>query len=185
MLNALARLLGVSDFLWDDFLRMQYTNLVPGGAGCGCARDRQNPQRSCRLSWKLTLRQVHSGPQMPRIRRPGSKRSMPSRTAKCSASICATSWAIRSEFWDFAAELTDLAEVVVNAVFHLCHEDLRLVYGSPCLERRRRLSQMAWSALGKCGGRELGFASDIELMFIYAGNGQTTGAQCDHHGRIL
>jgi len=31
--------------------------------------------------------------------------------------------------------------------------------------------------LGKCGGRELGFASDIELMFIYAGNGRTTGPQ--------
>jgi glutamate-ammonia-ligase adenylyltransferase len=30
-------------------------------------------------------------------------------------------------------------------------------------------------ALGKCGGREPGFASDIELMFVYAGNGQTTG----------
>ncbi len=26
-------------------------------------------------------------------------------------------------------------------------------------------------ALGKCGGRELGFASDIELMFVYTGNG--------------
>ncbi len=32
-------------------------------------------------------------------------------------------------------------------------------------------------ALGKCGGRELGFASDIELMFVYAGNGQTNGAK--------
>jgi glutamate-ammonia-ligase adenylyltransferase len=29
--------------------------------------------------------------------------------------------------------------------------------------------------LGKCGGRELGFASDIELMFVYAGNGRTNG----------
>jgi [glutamine synthetase] adenylyltransferase / [glutamine synthetase]-adenylyl-L-tyrosine phosphorylase len=32
-------------------------------------------------------------------------------------------------------------------------------------------------ALGKCGGRELGFASDIELMFIYAGNGKTSGPE--------
>jgi glutamate-ammonia-ligase adenylyltransferase len=29
VLDALARLLGVSDFLWDDFLRMQYANLFP------------------------------------------------------------------------------------------------------------------------------------------------------------
>jgi glutamate-ammonia-ligase adenylyltransferase len=30
-------------------------------------------------------------------------------------------------------------------------------------------------ALGKFGGRELGFASDIELMFIYEDNGKTNG----------
>jgi glutamate-ammonia-ligase adenylyltransferase len=34
---------------------------------------------------------------------------------------------------------------------------------------------MAVCALGKCGGRELGFASDIELMFVYGGNGRTAG----------
>jgi glutamate-ammonia-ligase adenylyltransferase len=37
------------------------------------------------------------------------------------------------------------------------------------------ISEMAVCALGKCGGRELGFASDIELMFVYAGNGRTIG----------
>jgi len=31
--------------------------------------------------------------------------------------------------------------------------------------------------VGKFGGRELGFASDIELMFVYSGNGNTTGPQ--------
>jgi glutamate-ammonia-ligase adenylyltransferase len=30
--------------------------------------------------------------------------------------------------------------------------------------------------LGKWGGRELGFASDIELMFVYAGDGRTNGS---------
>ena len=80
------------------------------------------------------------------------------------------------EFWDFAAELTDLTEVIVNAVYHLCHEDLRVLYGTPRLENGD-LSEMSVCALGKCGGRELGFASDIELMFIYSGNGKTTGPQ--------
>ena len=40
-------------------------------------------------------------------------------------------------------------------------------------------------ALGKCGGRELGFASDIELMFVYAGNGKTNGAEAIDHGRLI
>ncbi|OYW20571.1 MAG: hypothetical protein B7Z55_07095, partial [Planctomycetales bacterium 12-60-4] len=30
-------------------------------------------------------------------------------------------------------------------------------------------------ALGKCGGRELGFASDIELLFVYSADGTTDG----------
>jgi glutamate-ammonia-ligase adenylyltransferase len=64
--------------------------------------------------------------------------------------------------------------VVVNAAYHLCHEDLRAVYGTPLLESGQ-MSDMAVCALGKAGGCELGFASDIELMFIYAGNGQTAG----------
>jgi glutamate-ammonia-ligase adenylyltransferase len=81
-----------------------------------------------------------------------------------------------TEFWDFSEELTDLAEVVVNSAYHLCHEDLRTVYGSPRLDSGQ-ISEMAVCALGKCGGRELGFASDVELMFVYAGNGRTTGPQ--------
>jgi glutamate-ammonia-ligase adenylyltransferase len=63
---------------------------------------------------------------------------------------------------------------VVNSVYHLCHEDLRTLYGTPCLESGE-VSEMAVCALGKCGGRELGFASDIELVFVYSGNGWTTG----------
>jgi glutamate-ammonia-ligase adenylyltransferase len=41
--------------------------------------------------------------------------------------------------------------------------------GLPC--------QVTLFALGKCGGRELGFASDIELMLIYDGIGKTTGPE--------
>jgi glutamate-ammonia-ligase adenylyltransferase len=71
--------------------------------------------------------------------------------------------------------LTDLIEVVINAAFHLTGEDLRSVHGSPLLADGS-ISQMAVLALGKCGGRELGFASDIELMFVYSGEGVTDGS---------
>jgi glutamate-ammonia-ligase adenylyltransferase len=65
---------------------------------------------------------------------------------------------------------------VVNAAYHLNHEDLRAVHGAPLLEDGEP-SEMTVCALGKAGGRELGFASDIELMFVYAGNGRTSGPQ--------
>jgi len=79
-----------------------------------------------------------------------------------------------AEFGQFSAELTDLAEVVVEAAGSLCVEELRAQWGEPCLEDGQP-SPLSICALGKCGGRELGFASDIELMLIYAGNGKTTG----------
>ena len=41
--------------------------------------------------------------------------------------------------------------------------------------RREEPARLCVAALGKCGGRELGFASDIELMFVYEGGGETTG----------
>jgi glutamate-ammonia-ligase adenylyltransferase len=80
------------------------------------------------------------------------------------------------EFDEFSEELTALAEVITNATYHLCHEDLRSVYGTPLLDSGQ-ISEMSVCALGKLGGRELGFASDIELLFIYSGNGKTTGPE--------
>ena len=41
--------------------------------------------------------------------------------------------------------------------------------GAPC--------RLSVCALGKCGGAELGFASDIELMFIFEADGETTGPE--------
>ena len=80
------------------------------------------------------------------------------------------------EFWDFSHELTDLAEVVLDAACRLSLHDLRRLHGDP-LRDDGQPSHLALLALGKCGGRELGFASDVELMFVYAGNGPTSGPQ--------
>jgi glutamate-ammonia-ligase adenylyltransferase len=65
---------------------------------------------------------------------------------------------------------------VVNTAYHLTGEDLRSLHGTPRLPDGS-ISQMSVLALGKCGGRELGFASDIELMFLYAGEGLTDGPE--------
>jgi len=173
VLNALARLLGVSDFLWYDFLRMQHTNLFPVVRDVD-ALTTSKSRGQLQAELEAELQEVHDGPQMP------------SEDAAWRATL--NSFKDRemfridmrhilghtAEFGEFSQELTDLAEVVVNAAFHLCHEDLRTQFGTPCLDDGH-ISQMSVCALGKFGGGELGFASDIELMFIYAGNGLTTG----------
>ncbi len=69
-----------------------------------------------------------------------------------------------------------MAEVVVEAAYTLCEIGLVGQYGLPRLEDGSPCP-ISILALGKAGGYELGFASDIEMMFVYAGAGATTGAQ--------
>jgi glutamate-ammonia-ligase adenylyltransferase len=173
VLNALARLLGVSNFLWDDFLRMQYANLFPvvrDVNALATAKSREQLQSEL----EADLRLVHDRPQMPSEDAPWRSTLNAFKDREMFRVDMRHIMGHTEEFWEFSQELSDLAEVVVNAAYHLCHEDLRTQFGTPCLEDGN-LSHMSVCALGKLGGRELGFASDIELMFIYDGNGTTTG----------
>jgi glutamate-ammonia-ligase adenylyltransferase len=173
VLHALAQVLGVSDFLWDDFLRMQHANLFPvvrDVDGLATAKSREQLQAEL----EAALRLVHAGPQPLAEDAPWRATLNAFKDREMFRVDMRHILGHTFEFGEFSEELTSLAEVVVNAAYHLCHEDLRVLYGTPCLEDRQ-ISKMTVCALGKCGGRELGFASDIELMFIYAGNGTTTG----------
>ncbi|NLF02805.1 MAG: glutamine synthetase adenylyltransferase [Anaerolineales bacterium] len=175
VLEALARVLGVSDFLWDDFLRMQYANLFPVVRDVDALHTVKS-RRQLQAELERALRPVHDGPQPPSPDLPWRTTLNAFKDREMFRIDMRHIMGHTKEFWDFSDELTDLAEVVVNSAYHLCHEDLRSVYGSPRLADGD-VSEMAVCALGKCGGRELGFASDIELMFIYSGNGETTGPQ--------
>jgi len=173
VLQALARLLGVSDFLWDDFLRMQHANLFPVVRDLD-ALDTMKTRPQLQAELEAELLPVHDGPCPPSQDAPWQKTLNAFKDREMFRIDMRHILGHTEEFWDFSEELTDLAEVMVNSAYHLCHEDLRTVHGTPQLENGG-LCEMTVCALGKCGGRELGFASDIELMFIYSGTGQTTG----------
>jgi glutamate-ammonia-ligase adenylyltransferase len=175
VLHAFARLLGVSDFLWDDFLRMQHENLFPVVRDVDALTTAKS-RGQLQAELEAALRPVHDGPQTPSDDAPWRATLNAFKDREMFRVDMRHILGHTKEFGEFSKELTDLAEVVVNAAYHLCHEDLRTQYGTPLL-KDRQVSEMAVCALGKCGGRELGFASDIELMFIYAGNGKTTGPQ--------
>ncbi len=80
----------------------------------------------------------------------------------------------RIEFREFSEELSLLAEVIVEAAMALVQEALSPRHGRPRMVDGRPCDWVA-CALGKFGGRELGFASDIELLFVYDGDGTTDG----------
>ena len=55
--------------------------------------------------------------------------------------------------------LSDLANLILNQVLQLCWRDAR--------KKHQAQHQFAIIAYGKLGGRELGYASDLDLIFLY------------------
>jgi glutamate-ammonia-ligase adenylyltransferase len=172
VLNGLARLLGVSNFLWEDLLRMQYANLFPVVKNINAlSTAKPKPQLESELAHALEINMV-GDIQYPDWR--GTMNALKDR--ELFRIDMRHILGLTKEFEDFAAELTDLAETVLCAALAHCESELRAIHGDPLLENGQPCG-LSLLALGKCGGRELGFASDIELMFVYAGNGQTNGAK--------
>jgi glutamate-ammonia-ligase adenylyltransferase len=79
-----------------------------------------------------------------------------------------------SNFPDFSLALTELAEVIMERSIADCSAKLEKSYGRPRLANGKPCP-FAVLGLGKFGGRELGYASDIEVLFVYGGSGNTSG----------
>ena len=168
VLSALARLLGVSDFLWEDFLRLQHSNLFPVVANVEELKNRVSfAELKAELARELA-EATSAEDQQERLNAFKDRAMLRTDMRHILGHI--------SEFGQFSDELTDVAEVVVQGAYEICDLQLQERYGVPQLETEDPC-RISICALGKCGGRELGFASDIELMFIYEGSGQTTGPE--------
>jgi len=171
VLNALARLLGVSDFLWEDFLRMQYANLFPVVTDVD-ALSTSKPRQQLEIELEHALENNKVG----EIEYPDWRATLNAfKDRELFRIDMRHILGLTKEFDDFSDELTDLAETTLCATLARCESELRTAHGDPLLEDGSPCG-LSLLALGKCGGRELGFASDIELMFVYAGDGKTNGS---------
>src|SRR5437016_1117358 len=65
-------------------------------------------------------------------------------------------------------QLSDLADACVEACFSLAWAEIEKRYG-------KRDATMVVIALGKLGGRELGYHSDLDLLFLYSQPGEHAG----------
>ena len=167
-MQALATMLGSSDFLWEDFLRMQHANLVP-----------------VLQELQATDRPVDAGTLRRRLADALQEAGTPA-ARKAALNTFKDREMFRVDlrhlqrpdlpFGVFADELTDLAEVVVAGALEVAQTDLGERYGRPFLDDGRPCP-FALFALGKFGGRELGYASDIEMLCVYGGSGATGGPQ--------
>jgi [glutamine synthetase] adenylyltransferase / [glutamine synthetase]-adenylyl-L-tyrosine phosphorylase len=82
---------------------------------------------------------------------------------------------------EITGELTAVADVIVEVAYERIYRDLTAHYGQPRSEEGGE-AHFAVIALGKMGGQELNYSSDIDLMFLYSANGQTTGQTAGQAG---
>ncbi|HEY3739748.1 MAG TPA: glutamine-synthetase adenylyltransferase [Bryobacteraceae bacterium] len=67
---------------------------------------------------------------------------------------------------EITEELSHLADTIIEAAWMAIHEKLAATHGAPA-------SGFSVIALGKLGGLELNYSSDIDLLFVYEKNGET------------
>jgi len=96
--------------------------------------------------------------------------------------VAATDIVTRLPVADIANHLTDIAEVVLERVLQLAWSHLVTRYGRPCYQvgDRQRKARFAIVGYGKLGGYELGYGSDLDLVFLHDSTGEaqhTNGAQ--------
>src|SRR5260370_24132100 len=80
---------------------------------------------------------------------------------------------------EITEELSNLADGVLDVSYNIIRAELISKHGTPRFVDETgvlRECGMAVIALGKLGGGELNYSSDIDLMFVYGGNGETDGA---------
>ncbi|MEQ9408356.1 MAG: DUF294 nucleotidyltransferase-like domain-containing protein [Fuerstiella sp.] len=167
VLETISRVLGMSRYLWEDFLQVHHDKLLPLlteperlktrisavelAAECrssvgeattpAAAEEALNAFKDYHL-FRVDLRHV---------------------LGHCGA------------FGSFSEEVTEIAEVVVVTASRMAHAELAASHGLPRLKDGQPCS-FTLAALGKFAGIEMGFASDIEMFLVFDAECRTDGS---------
>jgi len=169
ILRDLSKLLSTSDFLWEDFIRSQYENIIPMLDPAA----RNEPLSLDEDKLEKTL-----GGILSKAGGCEEQRKALNDFKNREIYLIDLDHIIRpdADFLMLSRKLSKLAEAVVKSAVTIAAEMLKKRFGKPFtfagIEAR-----YAILGLGKLGGAALGYASDIELLFIYADNGSTNGAE--------
>ena len=78
--------------------------------------------------------------------------------------------------------MTALADVTTLFALNRLHSDLSIRYGNP-IGSNGEMQHLAIVGMGKLGGRELNVSSDVDYIFVYPEEGETSG-RADGGGKI-
>ncbi|AXT39628.1 bifunctional [glutamate--ammonia ligase]-adenylyl-L-tyrosine phosphorylase/[glutamate--ammonia-ligase] adenylyltransferase [Alteromonas sp. BL110] len=73
------------------------------------------------------------------------------------------------------AQVSALADALITSAYHWIYQHLAHRYGTP--KSNNQDMHMYILGMGKLGGRELNFSSDIDLIFAYPEKGETSGGK--------
>lgn len=164
----LARLFGASDFLWEDFLRRQHGNLLP------LLEDyRDAPLIKPQAALRKELDRLVNRAKTDEARKEALNRIKDQELFRIDMKHIVEPG---TSLADFSLALTQLAELILERTTKDCQAKLNRQYGPPRLATKKPCP-FAILGMGKFGGRELGYASDIEVLFVYGGAGRTSGKQ--------
>jgi glutamate-ammonia-ligase adenylyltransferase len=85
----------------------------------------------------------------------------------------------KSSLEETTTALSSLAEILIQKVFEICDQSMRHRYGIPLRRNspgKRRPADFTVLGMGKLGGGELNFSSDVDLIYLYDFvSGETSG----------
>jgi glutamate-ammonia-ligase adenylyltransferase len=88
--------------------------------------------------------------------------------------IAARDLAGLSDLPQITEEISAVADVSLGAVFNLCRQELESKYGKPHhldADENWQRTECAVLGMGKLGGKELNYSSDVDLLFVYSDEG--------------
>jgi [glutamine synthetase] adenylyltransferase / [glutamine synthetase]-adenylyl-L-tyrosine phosphorylase len=172
-LEHLAQLFGSSDYLWEDLLRRQHDNLLP------MMRHYQKGPlvRSKSILKKTIEKKLQLAKSISQ-----KKQNLNQCKDEELFRIDMRHLLENSSLPDFSHALTNLADVILGQALEQSYRSIK-PKASPTAP-----PPMAIFGLGKLGGGELGYASDIEILFVYeslqeSGKSQSSKAAADFYER--
>ena len=157
LLAHLAQLFGTSDYLWEDFLRRQHNNLLPvmeDFLAGSLIRTKRELAKS--------LRSMLGRSKDPEIRKIRLNQFKDQELFR----IDMKHLVANTPLPEFSKALTHLAEIILHQAFIEAQTVINQKIKPPKLANGRFVP-FAICGLGKFGGQELGYASDIEVLFVY------------------
>jgi glutamate-ammonia-ligase adenylyltransferase len=177
VMEDLARLLGASDFLWEDFVRLQYEALLPMLGDSPAGTSFSEPQASLPRRLDAVLEGAAGEEDFVAALNGFKDREILHYDLDHILRL-------GGDFRALGGRLTALAELVVDRAASFAYRSLSARFGEP-RAAAGLAAKYAVLGLGKLGGCALGYASDIELLFAYDDSGRTDGPESVDNGEFF